>query len=378
MTLVRTRRRRRRERRRHVRLTYPHLYVLDEGALRFTRPGGHAGDPRRPRRHDAARRRRHEPERVRELRSRSPRSPAARPPPRRHLRAAATRRSTRSRREPRARARRRSSRNRLLAGTSPRERRPTWWSSPTRRSCAAVEPLRALRQRQGLATPARRRDRRLRRVRFGQKTPYAIRAFLRLDAATSWRARAALRPPRRATPRSTRRTTSASATSTSCRRKLVPTAYMKTDSDDWFVDFDARRRSPTWRSGGCRCARRPRRAVVSKIVAATASRGHGRRGLGAQRAARLRRHRRVRLHGGERGRCARSCPRTSRSQRGVGRRASAPGARAAIVSASTAGQLLVNYPATARWTSGAQHGDIFDGGDAAASRNGARCPSSSR
>ena len=101
---------------------------------------------------------------------------------------------------------------------------------------AAVEPLVALRQRQGLATELVDVTDVYDEFSFGQRTPYAIRDFL-ANAATRWRS----------APRYVLLVGDASFDPKNylgfgdfdlVPTKLVPTAYLKTDSDDWLVDFD--------------------------------------------------------------------------------------------------------------------------------------------
>ncbi len=101
---------------------------------------------------------------------------------------------------------------------------------------AAVEPLRALRQGQGLTTVVADVTDVYDEFSFGEKSPEAIRAFLGV-ARDKW-ARA---------PRYVLLVGDASFDPKNylgfgdfdlVPTRMVPTAYMLTDSDDWFVDFD--------------------------------------------------------------------------------------------------------------------------------------------
>jgi uncharacterized repeat protein (TIGR01451 family) len=99
-----------------------------------------------------------------------------------------------------------------------------------------LEPLRQLRQQQGLSTSLVDVTDVYDEFAYGQKTPYAIRDFLQ-RAALGWR-----RPPHYVLlagdasfdPRNYLGEGDFDLVPT----KLVHTTYMKTDSDDWFVDWD--------------------------------------------------------------------------------------------------------------------------------------------
>jgi uncharacterized repeat protein (TIGR01451 family) len=101
---------------------------------------------------------------------------------------------------------------------------------------ASMKPLQALRQSQGLVTQVVDVTDVYDEFAFGQKTPFAVRDFL-LHAQQAW-----WRQPRYALlvgdasfdPKEYLGLGNFDLLPT----KLVPTAYMKTDSDDWLVDFD--------------------------------------------------------------------------------------------------------------------------------------------
>ena len=100
----------------------------------------------------------------------------------------------------------------------------------------AVQPLVALRQEQGLATALVDVSDVYDEFSFGQRTPYAIRAFL-ANAATRWQrgpGYVLLVGDASFDPKDYLGFGAFDLVPT----KAVPTAYLKTDSDDWLADFD--------------------------------------------------------------------------------------------------------------------------------------------
>jgi hypothetical protein len=217
----------------YVRITYPHRYALDEGAVRMTAPAfsrvtlDGAGD-RSLRVIDLTR-----PDRPRELAvgfasdgsgegasvSVARRVPAT-------LYAFTSARVLSPQRivanTPSSLGRRDNAADFLIVG------HPTL--------LARLEPLRDLRRQQGLATSLVDVTDVYDEFAYGQKTPFAIRDFLR-QAALGWR-----KPPRYVLLAGDAsfdpRNYLGEGDFDLVPAKLVRTAYMKTDSDDWFVDWD--------------------------------------------------------------------------------------------------------------------------------------------
>ncbi len=138
---------------------------------------------------------------------------------------------------------------------------------------AQLEPLRRLRAQQGLATSLVDVTDVYDEFAYGQKTPYAIRDFLR-HAALAWH-----RPPRYVLlvgdatfdPRNYL----GEGDFDLVPAKLIRTTYIKTGSDDWYVDWDGDG-IPELAIGRLP-ARTPAEAsaMVAKIVASDAAAGRG-------------------------------------------------------------------------------------------------------
>jgi len=206
---------------------------------------------------------------------------------------------------------------------------------------------------------------------YGQKTPYAIRDFL-AQAAVGWR-----RPPRYVLLAGDAsfdpRDYLGEGDNDLVPAKLVRTAYMKTDSDDWYVDRDGDGLPEL--AIGRLPARTPdeARTMVAKIVAADASSRTGapewaKRVLLVTGAAddydfpaataRLQ---------------AFLPPGVTSAEVSIGA-LGAGGAREAIVSGFNSGQLVVNFAghgSTGVWMERADGGLVFGGTDAAALTSGA-------
>ncbi|MFN8091158.1 MAG: C25 family cysteine peptidase [Vicinamibacteria bacterium] len=236
---------------------------------------------------------------------------------------------------------------------------------------SALEPLQRFRTASGLATSLVDVTDVYDEFAYGQKTPYAIRDFL-ARAATGWR-------------RAPRYVLLAGDASFDPRdylgegaldlvpAKLVRTAYMKTDSDDWYVDRDgdglpelAIGRLPARTADEAR-------TMVTKIVAADAG----------SRAGAPEWAKRVLLVTGEADDYdfpaatarlgALVAPGMSTAEVRIGE-LGPTAARAAIVSGFDAGQLVVNFAghgSTGVWMERADGGLVFGGADADALRSGA-------
>ena len=238
---------------------------------------------------------------------------------------------------------------------------------------SALEPLRQLRARQGLATSLVDVTDVYDEFSYGQKTPFAIRDFLQ-RAALTWR-----QPPRYVLLAGDAsfdpRNYLGEGDFDLVPAKLVRTVYMKTDSDDWYVDWDGNG-VPELAIG-----RLPARTaaeastMVAKIVASDAAAGRASRPPDWAR--------RVLLVSGPAddydfpavsARLHALLPRgLSSAEVSVGALGTG-GARDAIVSGFNAGQLLVNFAghgSTDVWMERADGGIIFSGADAGALGSGA-------
>jgi hypothetical protein len=237
---------------------------------------------------------------------------------------------------------------------------------------SSLEPLQRFREEQGLATSLLDVTDVYDEFSYGQKTPYAIRDFL-LRAALSWR-----RPPRYVLLAGDAsfdpRDYLGEGDHDLVPAKLVRTAYMKTDSDDWYVDRDGDGLPEL--AIGRLPARTPAEAsaMVAKIVAADAASRAGATPEWAKRVllvtgsaddydfpaatARLRTF---------------LPPDLTPAEVPIGVLGPA-GAREAIVSGFNAGQLVVNFAghgSTEVWMERADGGLVFGGTDAGALTSGA-------
>ena len=235
----------------------------------------------------------------------------------------------------------------------------------------ALAPLVQRRERQGLATALVSIDDVYDEYSYGQRTPYALRAFL-ADAATRWR-------------RAPRYVLLAGDASFDPKdylgfgdfdlvpTKLVPTAYMKTDSDDWLADFDQDGVADL--AIGRLPARTPAEAslFVSKILARESALAGGAAAPQWTRSVLL-----VSDEPDEFDFPAASAALRAAVPRGfsvdeVQVAASGAGAGAQIVSAIEAGRLLVNFAGHGSMETWTRHG-FFDSGEAAALANGSALP----
>ena len=355
----------------YVRITYPHLYALDDGAVRMTAPGlsrvtldGLAD--RSLRVVDLSR-----PSRPRELAVSFASSAAG---VRARFAVPAGAEATLYAFTP----------GRVL---SPPAIVPNEASSWSRRDNAAdflivghptllagLEPLRQLRSRQGLVTSIVDVTDVYDEFAYGQKTPYAIRDFLQ-RAALTWR-----RPPRYVLLAGDAsfdpRNYLGEGDFDLVPAKLVRTAYMKTDSDDWYVDWDGDG-VPELAIG-----RLPARTaaeastMVAKIVASDAATGRP-SGTTPEWAKRV-----LFVSGpaddydfpAASARLRALLPRGMRSAEVAIGPLGPAAAREAIVSGFNAGQLLVNFAGHAStdvWMERADGGIVFSGADAGALGSGA-------
>ena len=232
----------------------------------------------------------------------------------------------------------------------------------------AVEPLRALRQSQGLATMVADVTDVYDEFSFGEKTPEAIRAFLRL-ARDKW-----ARAPRYVLlvgdasfdPRNYLGFGDFDLVPT----RMVPTAYMLTDSDDWFVDFDEDA-LPDMAIG-----RLPVRTVAEAATVVSKVVSHDQPGTAGAWSSK------VLLvsdatdefdYTAASGQLAPLVPADLTVQSVSVDALGSAGARSAIVSAVNGGQLLVNYLGHGSVDVWSQS-DIFNAGDAAGLTNGTKLP----